>query len=40
MGTTVYHGPNVIGLWWPVLNSGLLLAPQRVVTFVIRPCLG
>ncbi|GAB0504976.1 hypothetical protein KU15F69_18740 [Escherichia coli] len=18
-----YHGPNVIGLWWPVLNSGL-----------------
>ncbi|EHB7665309.1 hypothetical protein JV483_003235 [Escherichia coli] len=24
MGTTVYHGPNVIWLWWPVLNSGLL----------------
>ncbi|MCU4039414.1 hypothetical protein N8Y23_00555 [Enterobacter hormaechei subsp. xiangfangensis] len=23
MGTTVYHGPNVIWLWWPVLNSGL-----------------
>ncbi|MCH9308643.1 hypothetical protein [Escherichia coli] len=22
MGTTVYHGPNVIGLWWPVLISG------------------
>lgn len=22
MGTTVYHGPNVIGLWWPALNSG------------------
>lgn len=24
MGTTVYHGPNVIGLWWPALISGLV----------------
>ncbi|EEC8179582.1 hypothetical protein AADE73_001298 [Escherichia coli] len=21
-----YHGPNVIGLWWPVLISGLKYA--------------
>ncbi|RTQ12842.1 hypothetical protein [Enterobacter hormaechei] len=27
MGTTVYHGPNVIGLWWPVLISSLLRLP-------------
>jgi hypothetical protein len=23
MGTTVYHGPNVIYLWWPVLISSM-----------------
>ena len=28
MGTTVYHGPNVIGLWWPVTNSGLRLTAR------------
>jgi hypothetical protein len=27
MGATVYHGPNVIWLWWPVLISGLLRLP-------------
>lgn len=32
MGTTVYHGSNVIGLWWLVLNSSSVARCFNIVT--------
>ncbi len=32
IGTTVYHGPNVIRLWWLVLNSSSVARCFNIVT--------
>lgn len=31
-----YHGPNVIGLWWPVLNPAYHLWPEVRIRIAIR----